>query len=257
MLYASFASTIRLTEWNMTYEADTPPLNSFTPPLKSLEYNQEYYKEHAEAGLDYLGHGYWQESYGLMVSEATQQKSYDRPIVVDAGCACGSILTGFRKTGIFSRVFGMDMSEYMIALGRGHFGYSDQDLVSGTIARMPLESNSVSLVHSAQVLEHIPDEYTDDVLDEFARVLRPGGRAFLCLDAIRAGEQKEMYMGDPTHFNIQPVSYWTEKLQKRGLLFDVEAYNYFVRSRRGPTEGDPRSFFETYPYWSAWTLIKP
>ena len=56
--------------------------------------------------------------------------------------------------------------------------------------------------------------------------------------------------------NIQPVLYWTEKLQKRGLLFDIEAFNRFARSRRGPTAGDPRSFFEIYPYWSAWTLMK-
>jgi ubiquinone/menaquinone biosynthesis C-methylase UbiE len=114
----------------------------------------------------------------------------------------------------------------------------------------------VSLLHSAQVLEHIPTELMDSILDEFARVLRPGGRAFLCLDALREGETKEMYMGDPTHVNIQPVLYWTEKLQKRGLLFDIEAYNRFVRSRRGPTNGDPRSFYETYVNWSAWTLIR-
>ena len=42
-------------------------------------------------------------------------------------------------------------------------------------------------------------------------------------------------MGDPTHVNIQPVLYWTQKLQRRGLYFDIEAYNRFARSRRGPT----------------------
>jgi hypothetical protein len=32
--------------------------------IKSLtvtEYTQAYYDEHAQQGLDYLGHGYWQE----------------------------------------------------------------------------------------------------------------------------------------------------------------------------------------------------
>ena len=124
------------------------------------------------------------------------------------------------------------------------------------MAAIPVELNSVSLLHSAQVLEHIPDELVEFILDEFARILRPGGRAFLCLDALREGERAEMYMGDPTHVNIQPILYWTEKLQKRGLLFDIEAYNRFARSRRGPTQGDPRSFFETYVNWSAWTLIR-
>ena len=231
-----------------------------TPPvlksLKSLEFNEAYYQEHVDAGLDYLGHGYWQEQYGLMLVEATQQATYTHPVVVDAGCACGSILQGLRKTNVFSRVLGVDMAEAMITRGRKHFDYTEQELITGTIADIPIESKSVSLLHSAQVLEHIPGELTDKILDEFARVLRPGGRAFLCLDAMRAGEEKEIYMGDPTHVNIQPVFYWTEKLQRRGMLFDVEAYDRFVRSPRGPTHGDPNNFHQTYKYWSAWTLIK-
>jgi ubiquinone/menaquinone biosynthesis C-methylase UbiE len=150
----------------------------------------------------------------------------------------------------------MDLSNHMVALGREHFKFSESELVQGSIAKMPIASESISLVHSAQVLEHVPEALVDPILDEFYRVLRPGGRAFLCLDAIRQGETVDMYMGDPTHINIHPVSYWTRKFQEHGFSFDVEAYNSFVRSRRGPTENDPRSFFEIYPAWSAWALIK-
>lgn len=224
--------------------------------LTATTYDEQYYREHAEAGLDYLVHGFWHESYAAMVAEATLQAGYAKPFVVDAGCACGSILKGFKNTALFERVLGVDLSEHMIVLGRKHFRYGDDELVAGSIAEIPAESGSVSLLHSAQVLEHIPDELTDPILDEFARILRPGGRAFLCLDAMRDGETKDMYMGDPTHVNIQPVLYWTEKLQKRGLLFDIEAYNRFARSPRGPTAGDPRSFYQSYPAWSAWTLIR-
>jgi len=226
-------------------------------PLSVREYDENYYREHAEAGLDYLGHGFWQRSYGLMVAEATlQREDYVEPVMFDAGCACGSILQGFKESGLFTRVTGMDLSEYMVGLGRAHFGLSAEELIHGSLTNIPLPSESVTLAHSAQVLEHIPSDLTEPILDELARILQPGGRAFLCLDAIRHGETKEMYLGDPTHVNIQPVLYWTERLQRRGLLFDIEAYNRFVSSPRGPTEGDPRSFFATYPYWSAWTLIK-
>ena len=229
------------------------------PPLKTLTavtYNEQYYKEHKDAGLDYLVHGFWHQSYAAMVSEATLQSTYADPFIIDAGCACGSILKGFRDLEVFKRVLGVDLSEHMIKLGRKHFGYSEGELMARSAAKLPVEAGSVSLMHSAQVLEHIPDALIDPVLDEFARVLRPGGRAFLCLDALRDGEAKEIYMGDPTHVNIQPVLYWTEKLQRRGLLFDVEAFNRYARSKRGPTAGDPRTWFEIYPYWSAWTLIK-
>ncbi len=225
-------------------------------PLTATSYNEQYYREHADAGLDYLNHGYWHESYASMVSEATLQSAYPKPFIVDAGCACGSILMGFKNLSMYERVLGVDLSEHMIALGRRHFKYRDSELVAGSIAEIPAESGSVSLLHSAQVLEHIADQLVDRILDEFARVLRPGGRAFLCLDAIRQGETRDMYMGDPTHVNIQPVMYWTTKLQRRGLLFDIEAYNRFARSHLGPTAGDTRSFFESYPNWSAWTLIR-
>ena len=224
--------------------------------LTARAYDEQYYREHADAGLDYLNHGYWHQSYAAMVSEATLQASYSNAFIVDAGCACGSILKGFKDLTIYERVLGIDLSEHMIRIGRHHFSYTEAELVAGSIAQIPAQSNSVSLLHSAQVLEHIPDELVDPILDEFARVLRPGGRAFLCLDALREGEVKEMYMGDPTHINIQPVSYWTKKLQTRGLFFDIEAYNRFARSKRGPTLGDPRSFFEIYLNWSAWTLIR-
>jgi ubiquinone/menaquinone biosynthesis C-methylase UbiE len=224
--------------------------------LSSLEYNQAYYEEHKKSGLDYLGHGYWQESYASMVTEVTLQNRHSAPFVFDAGCACGSILTGFKKTKTYGRVMGVDLSEHMVKLGQEHFGLTEKEIVAGSITDIPLPDSSVTLLHSAQVLEHIPEDLMDPILDEFARVLAPGGRAFLCLDAIRDGETKEIYMGDPTHVNIQPIMYWTRKLHDRGLLFDIEAYNGFVRSRRGPTDGVPQSFYETYPYWSVWTLIK-
>ena len=249
---------LSLKDWSRRYSPFPRQESKLTAvkPLTALNYDEQYYREHADAGLDYLVHGYWHQSYAAMVTESTLQSTYADPFIIDAGCACGSILKGFRDLALYKRVLGVDLSEHMIELGRKHFRYSKEELVPCSMANLAVDSGSVSLLHSAQVLEHVPDELVDPILDEFARVLRPGGRAFLCLDAVRDGETKEIYMGDPTHVNIQPVLYWTEKLQKRGLLFDIEAYNRFARSPRGPTAGDPRTFFQVYPYWSAWTLIR-
>jgi len=183
-----------------------------------------------------------------MVSESTLQASYTDAFVIDAGCACGTILKGFKS------VMGVDLSEYMVKMGRAHFGYSERELVISSITDIPVESETASLVHSHHVLEHIPAELIDSILDEFVRVLRPGGRAFICLPAVRHGESKDKYMGDPTHVNIKPLSYWDEKFHSKGLVFDLEAYCRFVRSRRGPTAGDPRSFFERHIGWNVWTL---
>lgn len=224
--------------------------------LQTTEYNRDYYEEHKIAGLDYLNYGYWQASYAQMVTDATMQRGYREASVLDAGAACGTQLNGFRETGVFSRICGIDITDHMVKIGRKHFNYSDQELITGSLTSIPVESGTVSLLHSHQVLEHIPEEHAEAMMQEFLRVLRPGGRAFIVLDAVRTGETKEQYLGDPTHVNIQPISYWTELFQKNGLYFDVEAYNRFVRGAFGPTNGDPTTFFQQYPYWSVWTLIK-
>jgi len=117
-------------------------------------------------------------------------------------------------------------------------------------------TESVDLVHTAQVLEHIPQDQMDAILQEFSRIIKKSGRLFICLDAVKDGETKEMYMGDPTHVNIQPISYWYELFHKHGFMFDVEAYNKFVRSKYKPTADKDENFFNAYPYWSVWILQK-
>ena len=220
--------------------------------LKVTEYTKDYYDEHKDAGLDYLGHGYWQEEYAKMVTEAC--KTPREGFVVDAGCACGSILKGFQKLNM--RVLGVDLNEYMIGHGRTHFGFYANELHCGSISDTPTLTESVDLVHTAQVLEHIPEEHMDAILQEFSRIIKKTGRVFICLDAIKDGETKEMYMGDPTHLSIFPTDYWTKLFAKHGFAFDREAYDRFVRSLYKPTQNKPENFFNAYPYWSTWILIK-
>ena len=220
--------------------------------LKVTEYTKDYYDEHKDAGLDYLGHGYWQEEYAKMVTEAC--KTPREGFVVDAGCACGSILKGFQKHNM--RVLGVDLNEYMIGHGRTHFGFYVNELHCGSISDTPALTESVDLVHTAQVLEHIPEEHMDAILQEFSRIIKKTGRVFICLDAVKDGETKEMYMGDPTHCNIQPIEYWYRLFAKHGFMFDVEAYNKFVRSKYKPTADKDTNFFNEYPYWSVWILQK-
>jgi len=138
-------------------------------------------------------------------------------------------------------------------MGSVHF---DIPLYAGSMDEMPVQNGSVDLIHTAQVLEHIPEELMDSILTEFNRVLAKDGKVFVCLDAVKSGETKEMYMGDPTHVNIQPIAYWYTLFDKHGFVFDVESYNRFVRSEYRPTEEQPENFFNAYPYWSVWILQK-
>lgn len=224
--------------------------------LTSLDYEAGYYEEHKKAGLDYLGHGYWQQSYAAMVCDATFQREYQRPFFLDAGCACGSILKGFKDTGIFHKVVGADLSNHMVQLGKKHFRFLNEEIICADMSALPLQDRTVTLLHSAQVLEHVPEANIKGILQEFRRITAPGGRIFICLDAVKHGQTPAMYMQDPTHVNIKPMIYWTRLFQEHGFLFDVEAYERFVRSPAGPTMGKKESFFEEYKNWSAYTFIK-
>jgi SAM-dependent methyltransferase len=60
--------------------------------------------------------------------------------------------------------------------GSPHTGAGEADIVADA-ASLPLEQESVDLVLSTQVLEHVPEPA--DVLRECHRILRPGGRVAL------------------------------------------------------------------------------
>jgi SAM-dependent methyltransferase len=225
-------------------------------PFTAKEFGKQYYDEHKAAGIDYLEHGYWQQSYARMVLDSCLPKRGIANVVLDAGCACGSVLQGFKREGV--RGIGVDINAYAIGLGQDHFGLGT-DLMAAKLNSIPLDGDSVDLIHCAQVLEHIPATANQDLLTiaELFRVLRPGGRAFLCLDAIREGMDPGGFFDDPTHVNIKPVAYWDWMFYEEGFRFDVEAYDRYARSSHSPIENGGLNFYQHYPNWSVWTLVKP
>jgi SAM-dependent methyltransferase len=88
---------------------------------------------------------------------------------LDAACGTGRHTAHLRRLG--HRVIGMDASPQMLARARERLpdvGFQQADL-----HRLPLPDNVVDTVVCALALTHVPE--LAPVLDEFARVLRPGG----------------------------------------------------------------------------------
>ncbi len=195
----------------------------------STAYDKDYYDQHKAVGMDYLGHGGWQRSVAIMLREAMQQEDYEHPLVLDIGCACGSIIKAVKDV-LGCRVIGVDMSEYMVKLGRERFGFSESELRAGNAKDLDIPNGCVSLITSFVTLEHIPEDEVDDLMRTFRRVLVPGGRMFLCIEAIKRGETLEEHMHDSTHYNMKPMLYWGRKFQEHGFVFDVESYDRYARS---------------------------
>ena len=98
--------------------------------------------------------------------------------VLDLGSGGGiDILLSGRRVGPSGRVFGLDMTDEMLALAQANIaqsGASNVELLRGTIEDIPLPAASVDVVISNCVVNLAADK--PRVFAEIARVLRPGGR---------------------------------------------------------------------------------
>jgi SAM-dependent methyltransferase len=95
--------------------------------------------------------------------------------VLDAGCGIATDGLQFASHG--ARYTGMDRSETALAVARPRFADAGMpaEFVHGSLTDLPFAPRSFDLVYSNGVIHHIPE--TQRVVDEFSRVLRPGGQA--------------------------------------------------------------------------------
>lgn len=125
-----------------------------------------------------------------------------RGLIVDLGCGSQPYRPLFERGHEY---LGADLRENPAA-----------DLHIDAEGRVPLESGSVDVVLSTQVLEHVTDP--QNYLEEAARLLKPGGRLLLSTHGV-------------WRYHPDPTDYW--RWTSAGLRRVVEAANFRVLEQRG------------------------
>ncbi|MFA9427551.1 class I SAM-dependent methyltransferase [Natronorubrum sp. A-ect3] len=91
--------------------------------------------------------------------------------VLDVGCGDG-MRTLANLAGV-DRI-GLDLSSRQLELAAGNV--PEAHLIQGEMTRLPLAANAVDAITAYHAVFHVPQTEHPAVYDEFARVLRPGGR---------------------------------------------------------------------------------
>ncbi|MXR41972.1 methyltransferase domain-containing protein [Halobaculum sp. WSA2] len=102
--------------------------------------------------------------------------------LLDAGCGQGTPVLN-RVAGDVDSI-GVDLSTSMLNLADDR---TDTALVRGDLTRLPVASNAVDAVTALHSVIHVPVSEHPTVFQEFARVVRPGGRLYLTAAADEDG----------------------------------------------------------------------
>ena len=127
-------------------------------------------------------------------------------LVLDAGCACGHMVSAFRNLGVGA--YGIDLSEYAISQVRAE--HRQFCAVQSLTAELPREfPRRYDLVLCIEVMEHLTQE------DGELAIARLCSYSDLILFSSSPSDTSE-----PTHINVRPLSHWLRLFHRQGFHAD-------------------------------------
>jgi Methyltransferase domain len=166
------------------------------------DYAADYYGHYAADGVSYERNAFWLDFFGKIADRLIED--FHPKTALDAGSAIGLLVEALRDRGV--EADGVDFSEFAVNHSREDIR---QFLRVGSITE-PL-ARRYDLITCFEVVEHMPSEDADRAI------------ANLCAftDEVIL-TSTPMHYRDPTHTNIHPQEYWTERFARQGFIRDVD-----------------------------------
>jgi ubiquinone/menaquinone biosynthesis C-methylase UbiE len=157
-------------------------------------------------------------------------------VYLDVSCGHGQLVHLARSRGVYAS-YGLDLSYIALKQGLPENGH----LVVGNSQWLPYRDNSFTVMSNIGSIEHYVDMKT--AVSEMARVLKPGGRAFVLLPNTFSLFQNIWYAlkQGRTKIDIQPIQRyaarreWEQLLESNGLVVD-KAIKYEIERPRTWTD---------------------
>ena len=186
--------------------------------------------------------------------------------VLDAGCSNGLALEGFdvfaRKHGhTIPRLVGTDVSQPMLnralemSEGDNRYDFYHHDLRD----HMPFGDGEFDVVLCVLTLQFVPVVHRLRILDEFYRLLRPGGRLVFVEKLEGDSEQLDEEMICIYHNHKRSMGYTEEQIERKRLSLDgvmvplSESWNKHLLEQSGFTHHD---CFWRWMNFAGWIGIK-
>jgi ubiquinone/menaquinone biosynthesis C-methylase UbiE len=97
--------------------------------------------------------------------------------VIDVGCGEGGMVRVMTRAG--ARVIGVDCTAKQLEKAHAAEPAGDETYIDGVGEALPFDDASKDIVVYFNALHHVPMESQAEALDEVARVLKPGGTAYV------------------------------------------------------------------------------
>jgi len=140
--------------------------------------------------------------------------------VIDVGCGEGDMVRVMTAAG--ARVIGVDCTAKQLEKARAAEPAGDENYIDGVGEDLPFDDASKDIVVYFNALHHVPMESQPKALDEVARVLKPGGTAYVA-EPLAEGAQFDLMK--LVHDETEVRAFALEVLKKatdHGLRTDSE-----------------------------------